>query len=113
MDDKNKEMIRIQQPDGSFKVVFRDRADNKNIQNKVPEKKKPDKSNERYFNPLNPEHVDIFGKDLIGRDIIITMLNNEKIKGKLTGYGQYDVLVNSNGKNIILMKAAIIKIEFE
>ena len=71
-----REAVRVQQPDGSFKVIFRDNPGNqkdqeKKIQESVPpvqntrEKARKDKreiQDPRYFNPLNPDHIDIFGK---------------------------------------------------
>ena len=59
---------------------------------------------------MHEGHADIFGRDMIGKSLEFTLLN-ETIRGKLTGYGQYDALVESEGKNFILMKAAIVKIE--
>ncbi|WP_061951636.1 hypothetical protein [Acidiplasma cupricumulans] len=82
-----KEAIRVQNPDGSFKIVFRE-TNNKNndrpssnvkqenkeandsIDNKKHEKKKKEIQDPRYYNPLNPEHIDIFGRDLLNKDLI-------------------------------------------
>ncbi len=122
---KMKEAIRIQQPDGSFKIVFRennnDRPNTLNKQetketkdsndNKKHEKKKREIQDPRYFNPLNHEHIDIFGKDLLNRELIFSLVNGESIKGKMTGFGQYEILIESGSKKLILLKQGIIKIE--
>ena len=122
-----KEAIRIQQPDGSFKIVFRE-TDNKNNRpsnnvnheaketkdnndNKKHEKKKKEIQDPRYFNPMNPDHIDIFGKDLLNKDLIFSLVNGESIKGKMTGFGQYEILIESGSKKLILLKQGIIKIE--
>ncbi len=124
-----REAIRVQQPDGSFKIVFRDSntsnpaaKDNKQIEratqgngnkdnkgNKQKKEKDPEKM--RYLNPRHPGHVDIFGKDLIGIPIIITLVNGESINCKMTGYAQYEILVEYEGKRVILLKQGILKIE--
>lgn len=119
MSDK-REAIRVMQPDGTIKILFRDkRLDQveshkdesvKESQGKAEKKHGKGSGEERYFNPLFP-HVDIFGKDLIGKNMSITLFTGEIIKCSLTGFGQYDVLVESEGKSIILMKSGIIKIE--
>ena len=120
-----KEAIRVQQPDGSFKIVFRennnDRPSNNvnhetketkdSNDNKKHEKKKREIQDPRYFNPLNPEHIDIFGKDLLNKDLIFSLVNNETIKGKMIGFGQYEILIESGSKKLILLKQGIIKIE--
>ena len=36
---------------------------------------------------------------------------NESIKGKMTGYAQYEILIEFEGKKVILMKQAIAKVE--
>jgi len=126
-----KQAIRVQQPDGSFKIIFRDMDNNsrpmnntnqetkkttepketkENQDNKKHEKKKKERD-PRYFNPFNPEHIDIFGKDLLNKELIFSLITNETIKGKMTGFGQYDVLVEFDGKKVILMKQGIIKVE--
>ncbi len=121
MSDK-REAIRVMQPDGTVKILFRTTHEDigrKEEPKKEPAKESPGKvekkhgkgsGEERYFNPLFP-HVDIFGKDLIGKNMSITLFTGEIIKCSLTGFGQYDVLVESEGKSIILMKSGIIKIE--
>ena len=123
-----KEAIRVQNPDGSFKIVFRE-TNNKNndrpssnvkqenketkdsIDNKKHEKKKKEIQDPRYFNPLNPEHIDIFGRDLLNKDLIFSLLNGETIKGKMIGFGQYEILLESGNKKLILLKQGIMKIE--
>ncbi|AAT42939.1 hypothetical protein [Picrophilus oshimae] len=123
-----KQAIRVQQPDGSFKIVFRE-TDNKNNDrpntlnkqetketkenqnNKKTEKKKKEIQDPRYYNPLNPEHIDIFGKDLLNKELIFSLVNGESIMGKMTGFGQYEILIESNNKKLILLKQGIIKIE--
>jgi small nuclear ribonucleoprotein (snRNP)-like protein len=122
-----KQAIRVQNPDGSFKIIFRDvdeknnERHNNNIKqehneikenqdNKKHEKKKKERD-PRYYNPLNPDHIDIFGKDLINKELIFSLVNGESIKGKMTGFGQYEVLVESNNKKLILLKQGIIKVE--
>ena len=119
-----KEAIRVQNPDGSFKIVFREnnnRPSNNikqetketkdNSDNKKHEKKKKEIQDPRYFNPLNPEHIDIFGRDLLNKDLIFSLLNGETIKGKMIGFGQYEILLESGNKKLILLKQGIIKIE--
>jgi len=126
--NKMKQAIRVQQPDGSFKIVFRDvdektnerpmnniiqepKETKENNENKKTEKKKREIQDPRYYNPLHPGHTDIFGHDLLNKELIFSLINNETIKGKMVGFGQYDVLVEANGKKVILMKQGIIKIE--
>lgn len=122
----SREAIRVQQADGSWKIVFRtpgkdtareepkkepEAAAQAKAENKAkPENKKKGSGDGRYFNPMHEGHADIFGRDLIGKTLEFTLLN-ETIKGKLTGYGQYDVLIESQGKNFIIMKSGIVKIE--
>ena len=119
-----KEAIRVQNPDGSFKIVFREnnnRPSNNikqetketkdNSDNKKHEKKKKEIQDPRYYNPLNPEHIDIFGRDLLNKDLIFSLLNGETIKGKMIGFGQYEILLDSENKKLILLKQGIIKIE--
>ena len=71
-----REAIRVQQPDGSFKVIFREKSkmpgnheakpEVKQESREKPRKERKEKPQDpRYFNPLNPEHIDIFGKDLL------------------------------------------------
>ncbi|WP_287954780.1 hypothetical protein [Acidiplasma sp.] len=119
-----KEAIRVQNPDGSFKIVFREKSDNKkepekNEINKVDQEskekqnkpKKKQIADPRYYNPLNPEHIDIFGRDLLNKDLIFSLLNGETIKGKMIGFGQYEILLESGNKKLILLKQGIMKIE--
>ena len=114
----------MQNPDGSFKIVFREnnnRPSNNikqetketkdNSDNKKHEKKKKEIQDPRYYNPLNPEHIDIFGRDLLNKDLIFSLLNGETIKGKMIGFGQYEILLDSENKKLILLKQGIIKIE--
>ena len=70
-----REAVRVQQPDGSFKVVFRENPGNQKDQEKKikeqvtekpetkdkPRKGKKEIQDPRYYNPLNPDHIDIFG----------------------------------------------------
>ncbi len=119
-----KEAIRIQQPDGSFKIVFRENNDRpsnnvnyetkeikENQNNKKTEKKKKEIQDPRYYNPMNPEHIDIFGRDLLNKELIFSLVNGESIKGKMIGFGQYEILIESGSKKLILLKQGIIKIE--
>ena len=114
----------MQNPDGSFKIVFREnnnRPSNNikqetketkdNSDNKKHEKKKKEIQDPRYYNPLNPEHIDIFGRDLLNKDLIFSLLNGETIKGKMIGFGQYEILLESGNKKLILLKQGIMKIE--
>ena len=55
--------------------------------------------------------MDIFGKDLLNRDLIFSLNSGESIKGKMTGYAQYEILIEFDGKKVILMKQAIAKVE--
>ena len=120
-----REAVRVQQPDGSFKVIFRETPGNlkdheKKIQELRPsiqntrERSRKDKKeiqDPRYFNPLNPDHIDIFGKDLLNKDLVFSLNSGESVKGKMTGYAQYEVLIEFDGKKVILMKQAIAKVE--
>ena len=70
-----REAVRVQQPDGSFKVIFRENSGNQKDQEKKiqesmpavqntrerPRKDKKEIQDPRYFNPLNP------GSSLYGR----------------------------------------------
>ena len=122
-----REAVRVQQPDGSFRVIFREKPDNQKDQEKKiqesrpavqntrekPMKDKKEIQDPRYFNPLNPDHIDIFGKDLLNRDLYFHLNNGEGIKGKMIGFGQYEVLVQiaGPGKKFIVMKQAISTVE--
>lgn len=80
-----REAIRVQQEGGSFKIVFRDpntskkpeKVEQKNearnevkteSKNKDSKQKSRDPEKMRYFNPLHPGHIDIFGRVLIGKN---------------------------------------------
>ena len=114
-----REAVRVQQPDGSFKVIFREKSRAQEVKPEIkqesmekPRKEKKEKVQDpRYFNPLNPEHIDIFGKDLLNKDLIFSLNSGESVKGKMTGFGQYEILIEFDGKRIILMKQAIAKVE--
>jgi hypothetical protein len=117
-----REAIRVQQPDGSFKVIFREKSkmpgnheakpEVKQESREKPRKERKEKPQDpRYFNPLNPEHIDIFGKDLLNKDLIFSLNSGESLKGKMTGYAQYEILIEFAGKKVILMKQAIAKVE--
>ncbi len=122
-----RESIRVKMPDGSFKIVFRDKpkendrpvningnktSETKVIQEHKNEKPKNQKTvDPRYFNPLHPGHIDLFGADLIGRELVLHLITGEAITGELTGFAQYEVLVEMDGKKLILTKQGIIKIE--
>ena len=121
-----RDAVRVQQPDGSFKVIFRDNPGNqKDQETKIHEEVKENKdirekprqkkqiTDPRYFNPLNPDHIDIFGKDLLNRELYFHLNNGEGVKGKMIGFGQYEVLVQiaGPGKKFIVMKQAISIIE--
>lgn len=124
--------IRVQQADGSWKIVFRAAHESmgmkeevkqntsvakpKNTDNDARNEKKDEKFTDsgRFYNPMFPAHVDIFGRDLIGKTLEFTLLNGEILNRKLTGYGQYDVLIQSvETKEIILMKSEILKIKVQ
>jgi hypothetical protein len=124
----DREAIRVQQPDGSFKIIFREKSREQQSgpvtaakqesngtkdsnDNKKHEKRKREIQDPRYFNPLNPEHIDIFGKDLLNKDLAFSLNSGESIKGKMTGYAQYEILIEFDGKKVILMKQAIAKVE--
>ena len=119
-----REAIRVQQPDGSFKIIFREKSreqqsgpvaaaklepkEAKDQEKRVKQKKVQDP---RYYNPMNQDHIDIFGKDLLNKDLVFSLNSGESIKGKMTGYAQYEILIESDGKKVILMKQAIAKVE--
>ncbi len=121
MSDK-REAIRVMQPDGTIKIVFRtpgkEAAAHEEVKKepvrenpgKVEKKHEKGSGDGRFFNPWHEGHADLFGRDLIGKSLEFTLLN-ETIRGKLTGYGQYDALIESEGKNFIIMKSGIVKIE--
>ena len=118
-----REAVRVQQPDGSFKIIFREnpgnQKDEKNTHESRPavqessdsHRQKKQASDPRYYNPMNPGHIDIFGRDLLNRDLVFSLNSGESIKAKMTGYAQYEVLVEFGGKKVILMKQAIAKVE--
>ena len=127
MNDK-REAIRVVQPDGTIKIVFRDkkteRVENHKEESVKPEtpgkqeekhkdrkKIEPNSEQARYYNPLVPGHIDIFGKDLLNKDLIFYLLGGETIHGKMTGYAIYEILVEADNKKFIVMKPAIQKIE--
>jgi len=68
-----------------------------NQDNKKHERKKKERA-PRYYNPLHPEHIDIFGRDLLNKELIFSLVNGESIKGKMTGFGQYDENANGWGR---------------
>jgi len=121
----DREAIRVMQPDGTVKIIFRTHNDkeepkkepenkdlNKHANNKENKKKmEPNSEKARYYNPLFPGHVDILGKDLLNKDLIFYLANGETIHGKMTGYAVYEVLVEVGNKKFIVMKAMIVKIE--
>ena len=120
----DREAIRVQQPDGSFKIIFREKSREQQLGPVTAVKQEPKEAKEqekhakqkkvqdpRYYNPIHPEHVDIFGKDLLNRDLVFSLNSGESIKGKMTGYAQYEILIESDGKKVILMKQAIAKVE--
>ena len=119
-----REAIRVQQPDGSFKIIFREKPREQQSGPVVAAKQEPKEikpqekhakqkkvQDPRYYNPMNQDHIDIFGKDLLNRDLIFSLNSGESIKGKMTGYAQYEILIESDGKKVILMKQAIAKVE--
>lgn len=110
-----REAIRIAQPDGSIKVVFREVNSNLRKDEKKNDDKKQimDKEKGRYYNPLNENHIDIFGKDLLNRHLVITMYNGETIPCVMLGYAMYEILVEYNNHKVILMKQWIEKIEVQ
>ncbi len=127
MNDK-REAIRVMQPDGTIKIVFRtahedparkepvkepEPAVQAKAENKAkPGDKKKGSGDGRYLNPWHEGHADIFGKDLIGKNMNFTLLDGNGVKGKLIGIGQYDALVEAvTGSSVIVMKGAIVKIE--
>lgn len=127
MNDK-REAIRVVQPDGTIKIVFRtahedparkepvkepEPAAQAKAENKAkPGDKKKGSGDGRYLNPWHEGHADIFGKDLIGKNMNFTLLDGNGVKGKLIGIGQYDALVEAvTGSSVIVMKGAIVKIE--
>ena len=120
----DREAIRVQQPDGSFKIIFREKSKEQQSGPVAAARQEPKETKEqekhlkqkkvqdpRYYNPIHPEHVDIFGKDLLNRDLIFSLNSGESIKGKMTGYAQYEILIEFDGKKVILMKQAIAKVE--
>ncbi|MGE9810473.1 hypothetical protein ACLIKE_03910 [Ferroplasma acidiphilum] len=124
--------IRVQQADGNWKIVFRAAHESmrmkeevkqntsvakpKNTDNDGKNEKKHEKFTDsgRFYNPMFPGHVDLFGRDLIGKTLEFTLLNGEILSGVLLGFGQYDILLRSaENKEIILMKSGILKVEVE
>ena len=120
----DREAIRVQQPDGSFKIIFREKSkeqqsgpvtavkqEPKEMKDQEKHAKQKKVQDPRYYNPIHPEHVDIFGKDLLNKDLVFSLNSGESIKGKMTGYAQYEILIEFDGKKVILMKQAIAKVE--
>ena len=131
MSDK-RETIKLLQPDGTIKILFRTAHESvgtkaepqkdtiqekpQNTDSHAQNIKKHEKSSidaGRFFNPWNPGFADIFGKNLIGKNMNITLVNGEFLSGVLLGFGQYDILLESDGKNVILMKSGILKVEVQ
>lgn len=60
---------------------------------------------------------DSFTRELIGKPVHISLITGEKVQGRLTELGMYDVLIqtlkNSNVVKLIILKSAIISVEVE
>jgi hypothetical protein len=115
----NREAIRVQQPDGSCKVIFREKSRAQETKPGVkqeykenPMKEKREKAYvNRYYNHISPEHIDIFGRDLLNSTLNFHLNNGEALRGRMISFAQYEVLVKVAGKKVILMKQAIAKVE--
>ena len=76
----DREAIKVQQSDGSFKVIFREKSKmpvNQEVKPEIKQESRKEKKEKvqdpRYFNPLNPDHIDIFGKDLLNKDLVFSL----------------------------------------
>ena len=88
------------------KAEIQAKGDNKG---KLENKKKgiPDG---RYFNSWHDTHIDIFRRDLLNKILILYLLGEETMQGKMIGYAAYEILVGTQNKKFIAMKPAIEKI---
>lgn len=120
--NNRKERIRIIQPDGTIKVLFKDVRDNKpesKGESRPQPKNKPEARVSRYSNPWFPNLTDIFGVGMIGEEVQLQLLNDKVYRGILKGVGQYDVLISLTAQNfnlkvgtdLIIMKGSIITVQ--
>lgn len=65
------------------------------------------------YQTIYPGQIDNFGKQLIGRIMMLELMNNKTITGKLISFGQYDtILIDSKtGQSILVMKHAIVTVQ--
>ena len=78
------------------------------------ENKKKGTTDGRYFNPWHETHIDILGRDLLNKILILYLLGEETMQWKMIGYATYEILVGTGNKKFIAMKPAIEKItEFD
>ena len=109
------EKINVMHADGTWGTVYRETPDIDSKKGKdAGISKKSDMPENRYYNPLHPGHVDIFGKDLLNTNIMLYLSNGETIKCKLIGFGQYEILVETHvmagTMKVIVMKQSIVKV---
>ena len=64
------------------------------------------------YQTIYPGQIDNFGKQLIGKMLTLELVNNKTLTGKLTSFGQYDIIMidSRTGQNILVMKHAIISV---
>ena len=65
------------------------------------------------YQTIYPGQIDNFGKQLIGKMLTLELVNNKALTGKLTSFGQYDIIMidSRTGQNILVMKHAIISVQ--
>ena len=74
------------------------------------ENKKKGTTDWGYFNPWLETRIEIFGRDLLNKDLILYSFNKETTRGKMARYSIYKILVEAKNKKFIAMKPAIKKI---
>ena len=77
-------------------------------QTKVKGQKKELKKEKNII--INKDHQSVI-KNFVGKDIIITLRNDNKLKGKLETVAQYELVITIAYNPIIVMKHAIDYIE--
>ncbi|MCL4337466.1 MAG: hypothetical protein M1129_04075 [Candidatus Thermoplasmatota archaeon] len=55
--------------------------------------------------------LDVFSSHLIGKSLVLTLINGRTESGILTQFGQYDLAIKTaQGRELIIMKSAIITV---
>ena len=65
------------------------------------------------YQTIYPGQIDNFGKQLIGKMLTLELVNNKTMTGKLTSFGQYDIILmdSRTGQSILVMKHAIVTVQ--